>query len=120
MEYTDEEKHANYVRMVEVIRHIRNGGRITEDWMSDQIKFIKMCRDFYPNMSELNIDVTDRRWRSMAENSELLLSQLIFEINETRSFSIPLYCSFCETIKKMFESILSDDEIAMLMSQMTV
>ena len=120
MEYTDDQKHANFMRIVSAINHIRNGSRITEDWMFDQMKFIKMCRDFYPDMSKLNVEVTDCRWRGMAENCEMILSQLVFEIMETQSFSVPLYYTFCQNIKKMFETVLTDDEIAQLMASMTV
>jgi len=120
MDFTDDQKGENYCRIIASINDIRSNAGITEDWMYDQMKFIKMCREFFPDMSKLNPEVTDRRWRAMAENCELILSQLVFEIRETRSFSLPLYRSFCENIKKMFEMVMTDDELAQLMSSMGI
>jgi hypothetical protein len=120
MDFTDDEKTENYCRMTSVINDLRNNVRITEDWMYDQMKFIKTCREFFPDMSKLNTEVVDPRWRAMAENCELVLSQLVFEIRETRSFSLPLYRSFCENIKKMFEMVMTDDELAQMMSSMGI
>jgi hypothetical protein len=120
MDFTDDEKTDNYCRIVSVIKDVRSNVRITEDWMHDQMTFIKTCREFFPDMSKLNTEVVDRRWRAMAENCELILSQLIFEIRETRSFSLPLYRSFCENVKNMFEMIMTPDELAAMMSSMGI
>lgn len=120
MEYTDSQREDNYMRIVCAIRDIRNGRRITEDWMYEQMKFIQECRDFYPDMSKLNPEVTTPRWRAMAENCEMILSQLMYEIHEMCSFSVQLYLTFCEHIKQMFEMTMSEDDITDLLSKMTM
>ena len=120
MDFTDDQKSQNFSRIVAVIKDVRNNVRITEDWMYDQMEFIKTCREFFPDMSKLNTEVEDPRWRAMAENCELVLSQLVFEIKETGSFSVPLYRLFCENVKKMFEMVMTPDELSQLMSSMGI
>ena len=120
MEYTDDDKYANYIHVLEVIRHIKDGKRITEDWMESEIRWIKIIRDFYPDMSKLNPDITDRRWRAMAEECELVLSELVWEIQQTRTFPVALCLRLHENIKRMFDSQLTVDEIDMLMAKMSV
>lgn len=120
MEYTDNQKESHYVRIVSAIRDIRNGVRVTEDWIFEQMTFVKKCRHFYPDISKLNPEITNPRWRTMAENCEMILSQLVYEIDETAFFSVQLYLAFCEHIKKMFEMILTEDELADLMSVMSI
>ena len=118
--YTDDQKYSNYNHIIDVIKHIKTGQRITEDWMEEEIAWIRTIRDFYPDMSRLNPEIVDKRWRAMAEECELVLSELIWEINETRKFPIALCLRLHENIKKMFDFQLTDDEIEMLMSRMAV
>jgi len=118
--YTDDEKYSNYNHVIDVIKHIKTGQRITEDWMQAEIGWIRTIRDFYSDMSRLNPEIVDKRWRAMAEECELVLSELIWEINETGNFPIALCLRLHENIKKMFDFQLTDDEIEMLMSRMTV
>ena len=120
MDFTDDQKSQNFSRIVDVIKDVRNNVRITEDWMYDQMEFIKTCREFFPDMSKLNAEVVDPRWRAMAESCERILSQLVFEIQETRSFSLQQYRTFCENVKKMFEMIMTENELADLMSSMGI
>lgn len=118
--YTDDEKYTNYNHLVDVIKHIKTGKRITEDWMESEIQWITVIRDFYPDMSKLNTDITDKRWRALAEECEMVLSELMWEIKQTRTFSTSLCLRLYENIKKMFESQMTVDEIQMLMSRMAV
>jgi hypothetical protein len=111
MELDEDQKHMNYRVLIDNIKYIRDGQRITEDWISDQIVYLKMCREQFSDMGQMNLEISEKRWRAMAEDCELMLSQLLWEHEETKQLSIELYLKFCENIKRMLAYYATDDDL---------
>jgi hypothetical protein len=120
MELDDNQKNMNYRMLIDNINYIRDGQRITEDWISDQIVYLKMCRDQFSDMSQMNVEITDKRWRGMADDCELMLSQLLWEYSETKRMSIELYLKFCENIKRMLAYYATDDDLTSSIDTMSM
>ena len=115
-EYSDYEMHENYLFLQQAITHVQSGKRITEDWMEEQKERILMYRDFWYDMSKLNPDITERRFRMLAIEAETLLTLLSEEIHYTKTFSVETYHTFNTCISKMTEVFLEDDDLASMFS----
>lgn len=118
IEYSDEEKQQNHQNVLNVIRHYKTGGRITEDWMEEQKSFICMIREFFGNIEMANLDCQDRKFRSLAEESELLLNHLMEEIRDTKTFTVDIYYRLNLNMQTMLEIKFGDDELCNLMGDL--
>ena len=115
VEYSDEQKQTNHARILEVIHHQKTRGRITEDWMEDQKKFILIIRDFFGNIEMANMDRQDREYRIIAEETEMLLNHLVEEIVETKRFSVDVYYKLSANLDKMVNLLYEEQELCDLM-----
>ena len=109
MEYSDDAKFANYVFLIGAIRYVEQGRRITEDWMEVHKKRILTYRDFWVDMSRLNPDLPDARFRTAAVECETYLGILYDEILSTKTFSVDIYHQLNLSMRKMMESMFEDD-----------
>ena len=115
VEYSDEQKQMNHARILEVIHHQKTRGRITEDWMEDQKKFILIVRDFFGNIEMANMDRQDREYRIIAEETEMLLNHLVEEIRETKTFSVKIYYKLSANLDRMVNLLYEEQELCDLM-----
>ena len=115
VEYSDEQKQTNHARILEVIHHQKSRGRITEDWMEDQKKFILIIRDFFGNIEMANMDRQDREYRIIAEETEMLLNHLVEEIAETKTFSVDVYYKLSANLDRMVNLLFEEQELCDLM-----
>ena len=115
VEYSDEQKQTNHARILEVIHHQKSRGRITEDWMEDQKKFILIIRDFFGNIEMANMDRQDREYRIIAEETEMLLNHLVEEIVETKTFSVDVYYKLSANLDRMVNLLFEEQELCDLM-----
>lgn len=115
-DYTDAQKLHNYRLIMELIEHIRNGHRITEDWMDFHKKRILLYRDFFGDLSLMNPDCKDRKFRQLADDTEMTLNHLVWEIQETGYFTVDVYLKLNVNLKMMFEIVNEVDELAELMN----
>jgi hypothetical protein len=118
MELTAEEKESNYEFLINAIQHVERGRRITEDWIHEQSKRILYYRDFWPDLSRVNPDITDHRFRSWAVEVETLLTSLCSDIKKYRTFPVGDYHRFNMCVKRMSETFETDDDFVKLMSMM--
>jgi hypothetical protein len=113
-DYTDEEKAKNYAMLVDALRCYTTRERITEDWMEEHKKLILRVRDYYTNVSLANLDIQDRQFRSLADDTELILCHLVYEIQTERTFTVDMYYKLCRNLKRMFEIALQVDDLSEL------
>lgn len=118
MDYSDEDKQTNYEFMIDAIRHVEKGMRITEDWMEEHKDRILVYRDFWPDMSRLNPDVKDHRFRSWAVEVEVLLQSLCMDIKTYKTFFVPDYHRFNMSMRRMAEMLVEDSDFADMMSML--
>ena len=115
-DYTDEQKMDNYTMLMNALRHYETGQRVTEDWMEDHKRMIVRIRDYYPNISLANLDIQDRQFRNIADDSEMILSHLVSEIQTEKTFTLDLYYKLCRNIKQLFELALQVDDLSELLN----
>jgi hypothetical protein len=122
-ELTDDQKHANYCRLIETIGFIEKNGRITEDWMEEQKKFIKDIREyFYQGIQTLNPEIKEKEFRTIANESEILLNSLLTCIYFDNTFKIGHYHNLLKRLLRMFvityEQTSETDELTDFMQKM--
>lgn len=117
IDYTDQEKSNHYRILLDALHHYETKKRITEDWMEEHKKMILIMRDYYTNISLANIDLQDKTFRSLADDSEMLLCHLVYEIKETRTFTVEIYYNLCRNLKRMFEIALQMEDLSDLFTK---
>ena len=115
-DYTDEEKANNYGMLLGALRCYETGSRVTEDWMEEHKRMILRIRDYYTNVSLANLDIQDRQFRALADDTELILSHLVYEIQTERTFTVDMYYKLCRNLKGMFEIALQVDDLSELLN----
>lgn len=122
-ELTDDEKHANYCRLVETIEFIEKNGRITEDWMEEQKDFIRDIRAYFSQgIQTLNPEIKEKEFRTIANESEVLLTSLLNSIYFDNTFKIGHYHILLKRFLRMFaivcQQTAATDELTDFMKNM--
>jgi len=117
-EYSDEKKESNYQFLLDAIEHVECGYRITEDWIQEHSEKILFYREFWPDLSRVNPEIRDHRFRAWAVEVETLLSSLCRDIKKYRTFPVGDYHQFNLCAKRMTESFNNDDDFVELMSML--
>lgn len=117
MDLSDDQKSNNYQHLKNTLAYIEFKGRITEDWMCEQIKFIRHLRCMYPNISLVSLEITEREFRARACDAELLLQTLCDEIKHLGIITIETYYEFCKNIEYIVDASFADDELCDLFSK---
>ena len=118
MDYSDEEKRSNYEFLIDAIRHVEKGMRITEDWMEEHKNRILVYRDFWPDMSRLNSDVSEYKFRAWAVEVETLLQILCHDIHTYKTFSVGDYHQLNLSMRRMADTLADDSDFADMMSML--
>jgi hypothetical protein len=118
--YTEDEKYRNFQSLLSTIDHIRSKKRITEDWMEEHKKLILMYREYFGDFNRVNIDCKDRKFRKLAEDTEMLLNHLVWEIKETGYFTVEMYLKLITGFKQMTEIMVAADNLCDMFSNMNV
>jgi hypothetical protein len=118
--YTEDEKYRNFQSLLSTIDYIQNKKRITEDWMEEHKRNILMYREFFGDFNRVNIDCRDRKFRKLAEDAEMLLNHLVWEIKETRYFTVEMYLKLLIGFKQMTEIMLTSDDLSNMFSNMSM
>jgi hypothetical protein len=118
--YTEDEKYRNFQSLLSAIDYIQSKKRITEDWMEEHKRNILMYREFFGDFNRVNIDCRDRKFRKLAEDAEMLLNHLVWEIKETRYFTVEMYLKLLIGFKQMTEIMLTSDDLSNMFSNMSM
>lgn len=124
-EIPDDQKFANYCRLIQTINFIEEENRITEDWMEEQKKFISDIREgFSMGFNNVNIEIKDRQFRTTAQETEVILNSLITSIQYDKTFKVSQYHSLLVRILKLFKIVnqyySETDELSEFMQKMTL
>ena len=119
MAYSEDEKANNFRKVLDTIQYIRNGGRITEDWMTEHKRVILYYRDFFGDFNLMNPECKNRRFRMLAEDTELVLNHLVSEIHETGYFSVDMYLKLNSNLKRMMEVFYDMDDLCDMFRETT-
>jgi hypothetical protein len=117
---TDNQKHKNYLEITESIGHLKNGSRITEDWIEENKRMILKWRDWVENYAIVNPEVNDLEFRKKCSNIEVLLQHLCSTIKYTGTFDVKVYAILLDNMKGICEYLFTDQEIEDLMEHMSL
>jgi hypothetical protein len=117
---TENQKFKNYLEITESIGHIKNGSRITEDWMEQNKEIILKWRDWIENYALINPEVNDRDFRKKCSDIEVLLQHLCSTIKYTKTFEVKIYAVLLNYMKEICEYLFSDNELDELMGNMSM
>lgn len=110
----------NYCRLKRTVTFLANGGRVTEDWMEEHKRHILKYREIFPDISETNVEIGDPEFRKTAQESEVLLQNLIRTIQTSRFFSVKFYLMLNEHLIKLTEHLFTQDELDFCMSKLSI
>ena len=124
-ELTDDQKFANYCRLINAINYIEEENRITEDWMEDQKKFIEdICEGFSMGIENVNNEIKDIEFRTTAREAAIILNSLITSIQYDKTFKVSQFHSLLVRILKLFKIVnkhyAETDELSEFMQKMTL
>lgn len=119
-EFTEEEKYQNYCRIVRTIEFLQNGGRITEDWLIENIEYIKMYRSWIADFSMVNEEREDREFRKCCQETETLMQYLSRTVNTSDYFDPKVYLIFLQHMKKLCDLMMAEDELEECMRMLSM
>jgi chemotaxis regulatin CheY-phosphate phosphatase CheZ len=118
--YSDTEKYQNYMQIINALKHIETGQRITEDWMEDNKWLIEKWRDWIDDYSTINSDMQSRDFRKLCSETETIMQYLIRSIRSTKTFDVKVYTLLLRHMKKICDTIFSDKEMEDLMEMLSM
>lgn len=110
--------HENYLRLLTTIKEIESGVRLTEDWFEEHKQHILKYREVFPNFRKVNEDMHDQEFRTKANETETLLSNLVNEIESRNIFTTKVYLLLNKRMKELCELIWGEDELLKMLGQM--
>ena len=120
-DYTEEEKSNNYQRLLEAIRVLKNGERITEDWMEEHKSFIQeFYEEFDYSLKNVSPDIESEEFRRNAINAHTLLTLMIDSIHTYKTFNLNEYLLFSETVLSMVTYTNDQSDFENLFSNLKV
>lgn len=120
MPFTDAQKYQNFLKILETVRYLDDGGRITEDWVEESKELILMYREWIPDYSQVNPEITDLNFRKNGAEAETLLRLLCHSIATHKTFDVGIFHKFMRKMKVLVETVVSDDELTTLLSMMSM
>jgi hypothetical protein len=94
--YTDKEKENNYTVLCDTVEYVTQGGRITEDWIYEQIELLRFYRQHFFDLRQID-DHGDPDFRKLLELTEDQFSTLL------KQFAIPLFMDFIVSFKHIVD-----------------
>lgn len=110
--------HENYLRLLTTIKEIESGVRLTEDWFEEHKEHILKYREVFPNFKKVNEDMHEQEFRTKANETETLLSNLVNEIQSQNIFTTKVYLLLNKRMKELCEIIWGEDELLEMLGQM--
>ena len=117
---TEEERNENFVKVFTVCEYLDEGGAITLDVMREYMDLVDLYRGWIPDFSLINGEIKDAEFRKCCSETETLLRQLDHSSRHTNTINIKLFHIFMKHMKQILETIFTDDQLADLLSGMSL
>lgn len=118
-DYNESEKYENYCRVMRHIQLLRTA-MITEDVLESFKRNFRGMRDEFPNFTLVNPDIRAHYFRSAAARAETAAEVLEVGMRVDWVFNLEMYMMFLQAIKTMVEHLIDDDDLAAMMSRLTI
>lgn len=111
----------NYIRLLETIEELENVNfRFTEDWYERHKKYILKYREVFPNFKYINQDTKDKRFRALANDCEIIISNLVRDIKMNNQFDLEMYLMLVKNFKTLMEILDEDANLAEMIAQLSM
>jgi hypothetical protein len=117
---TNDEKHQNFLKILSTTRYLDDGGEITEDWLDEHKWRILQYREWIDDYSSVNSEIEDFKFRKCCSETETLIRQLCHSISATGTFNVKIYHIFIRHMKEILDTVYTDDDMAELLSMMSM
>jgi hypothetical protein len=109
---------SNYIRLLNTISELESGIRVTEDWVEEHKKNILEYREAFPNFRAVNEEFRDKEFRRKADESEVLMSNLVHEIKVSGTINLRYYLILVKHIKTMCDLIWDEHDLSDMLGRM--
>ncbi len=109
---------SNYVRLLKTIQELESGVRVTEDWVEEHKRIILLYRDTFPNFRAVNEEFRDKEFRKKADESEVLISNLVHEIKVSGTINLRYYLILVKHIKIMCDLVWDEHDLSSMLERM--
>jgi hypothetical protein len=110
----------NYCRLQRTVTFLTNDGRVTEEWMEEHRIHILKYHEMFPNFSQINPEIHDSDFRKMAQETEVLLINLVQSIHANRFFNTKFYLMLNQHMIKLCQYIFTEDELSLCISKLSI
>jgi len=108
--FTDDERRENYQTLLKSIEHLRNGGTTN----NDDVNYYKKMRAYAADFTQCNTEVTDKKFRRKAFETEQMARYLDLYLSENGTLEPTTYVQFLERGKFLAEFLTTPEELAEL------
>lgn len=88
--------------------------------MEDHKKLILQYRDWIPNYAIVNEEITEPQFRKYCEQTETLIRHLCHTIWASGTFDVKVYHIFMRHMKGILDTVYMDDDMADLLSGLSM
>lgn len=122
---TDTQRYSNYCNLVETIKFIEQGGRITEDWIEHHKGVLIQYRAAFPSsFLIMNSEIKDKEFRKIAQEADVLINSLMTSVYYEKTFKVGQYHMLLKRMFRMLEIVNENcddgDELATFMQNMSL
>lgn len=119
-ELSDTQKHENYLQLINAIKYIEEGGRISEDWCEESKKYVRKWREWIPDFSEINEEREDNDFRKLCNETETIMKYIYGTILRTNYLDSKLYLLLLQHMKKILDMLEEDNELDNMLKMMSI
>jgi hypothetical protein len=127
-ELSDEQKYANYVRLLNAITHIETHQNLDKDksWMEEQKGHIMTIYEiaFPDGIENTNPEIDDPNFRRLAKDTSKVMNNLVASIENTDTFKVGVFYILLKNIVGMLDIVWAHygegDELSEFMNKMTL
>ena len=112
---SDVERHKNYINLVNAIKHIESGERITEDWTYTQKRRLEQWREWIPDFSMINQERKDKQFRELCSKTETLMRYIL-----AVGFSTKTYLQLLQHMVKIIDMLQEDEDFDALLNKLSM
>lgn len=116
--YTD--GYENYCILHRTVTFLKNGGKVTEQWMVEHREHILRYRKEFADFSKVHPEIDDETFRSWATETEKCMINLMNSIRASGFFSIPIYLKLNELIINICDFVFTEDELQLCMNKLSI
>lgn len=114
--FTDKERQENYQTLLKTIDHIRNGGAINKK----DVNYYKKIRAYATDFRLFNEEVTDTKFRRKAFEAEQMARYLDLYMKEHKTLESATYVQFLERGKFLREFLMTPEELAESLNNISI